>query len=363
MEENNKIYSDENYKCWVKIENEWFLTKDKDGNYKEGLLEEYESICLIVYTLMLRNLTTRNTIIFNLRNLYNILKIDYVKNTAMTAKIKRAIEKMSNGLFTIYTDSDCKKKLNNEVDLNSTYYCLLSRGNLDKNFIILYDYEVDKIIDIEIGEGMAKGTLLTQMAYYAKSFGGDKEGDNFGICFPSLETIKKNTLLCEKTVINNNERLRTMGLLLYGSAGINIENGTRKDDCNVYARPFMQEKFDLYITKREKIVTYKNDKTENFVLMGKQRSLKQKINDYVSKLNKLGIEDINDLFMAEHKGQYDKLHKLEMEYYDLVVNKRCKKIPRGTVLITIKANGEKCTPYDSAKKEDGDCSAPVIEAI
>ena len=63
---------------YIKLENQWFQ-KDKETNCT--LLDELGAESLLVYSILKRDVTIRNTIKFNLNDIYKSLRIDKNKNS------------------------------------------------------------------------------------------------------------------------------------------------------------------------------------------------------------------------------------------------------------------------------------------
>lgn len=325
---------------FIKIGNSWFITKDENGEYQESLLEKYDSLSFNTYCIMLRTLTMRNTFNFNLKWIYDTLKIDYTKNTTQAKKIKDAILKMNKDLFTIYENSLCTIVHNEDLKLNDTYFCKCNQ-TLESKFFTMFDCEVDEIIDLEINNKLEKGTLLTQFAFICKSFGGqekDKDGkeiDTFGICYPSLDTIAKNTLICEKTILKNNNLLVDSELLLIGNAGMNIVDGDIKNVSNLYARPQFKEQFNKYLEKMKSAVSIKNNNTDKKAKQNEMRRLSQLMNNFRKNNKILEFEDLSDT-------EFEELNKLELEYFTLAKNEdgKVKKKSEGHRFLTITLDGK-----------------------
>lgn len=325
-----------NNQYFVKVNNNWFKTKDNEIS----LLDKYNSLTFMVYVVIRKTLTMRNTFTFTLSSTCNALGIDRNKNSSMVKRVKESILSMNNDLYIIYNDSYCKEKLDEDIELHKLYFCK-STYMLEDKFFAINDFEIDKIVDIERNNRLEKGTLFTQFAYICKSFGGqekDKEGndiDNFGICYPSLDTIEKNTLICEKTILKNNKLLADNNLLLIGNGGMNIVDDTIKNVSNLYARPIYEEQFNRYLEKVKSTVTIKNNNLDKRAKQNEMRKLSQLMNNYRKNNNLFETEDLTDI-------EFKELNKLEVQYFNLAKNKdgKVKRKVEGHRFLTITLDGK-----------------------
>ncbi len=263
----------------------------------------------------------------------------------MINKIKDTIIHMDEKLITIYEDNSCKKKLDISDFKNSNiYYAKLHREVLKEKFFIMYDEEIDNIIDIAVNNNISRDDIFTQFAYYCKSFGGDNTQDNYKVCFPSVETIKRNTFIPDGTVKRYNKLLKENEIILIDNAGMNKKEMKYENTSNVYSRFEDKEYLDKYMEIAKKKVKIKNNKLIDKELQDKQRKLKQLINQYKKDNDISGKYDISE-------QEWFELQEIEREYYDFVVKVRGKKIKRGACLITIKLDGTDREFYDYNKEE------------
>jgi hypothetical protein len=171
------------------FQNEWFDTKNNDIS----LLKQYSERALLTYAAMIRNLTIRNTIIFNISELYQILNIDKNDKVKRTY-VKDSIQQMNNNIFTIYQDSKCSLSVNpDELDSKKNYYALLS-FEIKDNYFAITDDEIDRIIKVSNQNGIHYGKLFAQYAYIHKCFNGDQTDKTYNTCYCSIANISKNTM-------------------------------------------------------------------------------------------------------------------------------------------------------------------------
>lgn len=329
---------------FVMLENEWFYKKEEDKEV-ETLLEKYNSDGLMIYSILLRDLTIRNTIKFSMNDLYTTLLIDKNKNTRMVNKIKDTIKKLNNELFIIYVDSECKNKLElNNIDNNTTYYAKLKREPLKNNYFIVYDFEVSKLIKYAIdNKNKNKEDLISHYCFLAKSFNNNKEDENYGVCYPKLETITNRIQLSESTLLSNNEIFKDLKLLLIDNTGGNIEDGKYKNTSNIYARLGYEEQFNKALKSSREKISKKYDKLNTKAQQDQQRKLKQLCNTYKKQNNIINMDDLDD-------EQFEELNQLELTYYNFVVGRGKK--PTNPHFITIKRDGTIKERYIQEDEED-----------
>lgn len=292
-------------------------------------MQELGADALVIYSILLRDLTLRNTVKFRVSEILDVLEIS-TTNTRMVLKVKETIEKMNEEVFDIYIDSKCKNKLTNKLDNNTTYYAKLHREQLKNNFFKVYDDEIDKIIEIAKEKKMSKNELLAQFLYFAKSFGGNEKEDNYRVCQMKAETIAKYICTSRSTVLRNNTILEDAGLILVGNAGLRKEDDKYRDTANIYARTEHKDEFNKYLEQQKKTVSIQHNNKKDKENTDIQRRLKQKINNYKKK------HDIDNLSLEE----WNELNILEREYVDFSLKVRGKeKIKKGTGLVTIKLDG------------------------
>lgn len=333
---------------YIKMDNKWFAKENEDN-----LLIKYGHIGFMVYSILQKDVTVKNTIRFRIVDLLKDLKIT-TNNSAMINKIKNSLMEMNEKLFVICIDGEYNNPFDKTKQLNNTtvYYLKLLTPPLENKFFILYEWEINRIIFIERDKRLSRGTLLTQMGYYAKSFGGtakdkeDKELENYKIHYCSIEAILKNCLLDDNTVIRNNKLLSENGIILYENPGmVQYE----KNATNIYARVEDKNYFDDYVKlQKNKIIikyTGKKDKEQQNL----QKSLKQKINNYKKSQGFNEHTTMEDLTEEQHTV----LMAMEKEYVEFVKGRTGKdKIKKGTKLITLNLDGTSKTRYIPKSKSD-----------
>lgn len=337
---------------FVMLRNEWFIgQKEEDKEVKKDTklgrvvrkdsklkMLDYEYKSFVVYSLLLRNSTIRNTVIFNLKTLFDTLNITD-KNTVGMSEIKNTLEKLNDNLLTIYIDTKCSNKVkfkkdddkinlffgDKKIDKNTLLYATLNEDQPKHKFFMVFDNEIDKILEHCKGKTLSKYELITYFSYICCSFNTETK-----VCYPSIEYISAITLLDESTILRYNKLLEEIGVLLIGNAGMNKKNNKYENESNIYARPEDKEKFEKELEERQKKVDKAINRKDKEANQDKQRSLKQKINKY-----KKGI-DIDDITEQE----WNELNEIEREYYEFVTVFRKNKIKGNVGFVTMKLDGE-----------------------
>lgn len=339
---------------YIKIDNNWFAKEDSDN-----LLIKYGHVGFMVYCILQKDVTVKNTIRFRIVDLIKDLQIT-INNSTMIKKIKDTLVQMNEKLFTICTDDNCNNSIDATKQLNNTtvYYLKLLTAPLEKKYFWLYNWEMNKIISIERDKRLGRGTLFTQMGYYAKSFGGAEKDknenklENYKIHYCTINAILKNCLTDDNTVIKNNKLLMENGIILYENPGMVKHD---KNANNIYARVEDKTYFEDYVELQKSKIKIKYTAQKDKEQQNLQKSLKQKINNY-KKLqgfdSDITIDDLTNKQIAI-------LYELELAHYNLTINRGKKqKQPHyltlhldGTIKTKYVAEGE--TPKIDIDPQDG----------
>jgi len=330
--ENNNI--DNNF--FIKLEKAWVY-----NNEGETYLNKYGSIALMAYSIMLRNMTTRNTFNFSINDLCNTLLINKRNDNAAVIKVKQAIIELSKELYTICTDSNCNIKVEDlsTLDNGTTYYCISKHEVLKDKFIIVKDNEIDKLITYSKGKKNTLSDVIAHFIFVVNGFKGVSQKDlNEGInceghlCFfGSLDYISKNINMNEGNLLSNNEAFRELNLLLIESPGGKMKDGTYKSDSNIYARKENQTEFEKFMIIKKFALGKSN--TNSIPLQNEQRRLKQLMNVYKKSITK-DVEITKDNISSK---EFKELNKLEMDWYNCVIARKSSLGKPG--LITMKLDG------------------------
>jgi len=322
---------------YTMLEKEWFYNSEE-----ETLLQKYGSICLMVYSVLLRNLTTRNTFNFSIDSLCSTLLINKKDNTAMVNKIKDAIRRLNGELFIVSLDSNCNIKANfTKIDNKNTYYGIRINEPLKEKFIMVYDFEIDKLIKYSKGKKNSLNELITHYIFICNGFNGSEKEEGYKCYFGSMDYIATKTGIENSTLLSNNKIFNELDLLLIGNPGGNIEDKKYKNSSNIYARAENKIEFDKFIEIKKSTLSKKFAKDIDKKQQDKQRQLKQYINKWKTEN---GIEKWMDKDCLSEE-QFEELHELEMKYFNFVTS-RGKKL-NNPKFLTIKRDGTIKNQYTS----------------
>lgn len=306
---------------YVKVNNTWFIN---DFHYNN-----YGSVGYSVYIMLLRNYTIRDSCVFSLSMLYSDFKVLSRGSYKSQNDIKLSLLNMNNHVFTIYEDRDMKIPIsNNQIDKDKIYY--ITMHNEDKyKFTILYDQEIDSIINgIKYKKGFSIYKAISCFGYLMMYIGTKKNDKNYKVCYPTFDKISQVLNISKPTIDSYNKLLKNCKVLAYDNTLYNI--GLGKSECNTYSRFCDVEYLNKYIDKKSERNTLIRTKKSNQSLLSKQKSIKQKINYWKRKYN----NDKNNI----NEQEWQEVHNLETQYVN-IVHIRGLKLKRGMGLWTYKLDG------------------------
>jgi hypothetical protein len=313
---------------FIKLSNTWFRTESEE----QSLLQKYGCRGLITLATMCINLNNNNIIIFRISDIYETLNA-LKGNTTKREYITTSLLEMNNNIYTIYKDGSCLTPVCENLNSTITYYAKLI-SNLDNNFFIINLSEIYKIVDVSKNNKLKFGNLFTYFSYIIKNIGNNEKKENYKVCFPSFKAINENTGISKTTMIIYNTLLKENELLLVGNAG---KEHDEQNIVNLYARPKDNDQFDKALKlQKEKIKFQYNYKYEQ-LQEDKQRSLKQKINNYKKTIDVINITE----------EQWNQLNKLERDWHTHLTIIRNKPMFRAG-LITIDMEGKDKSYYSSS---------------
>lgn len=343
---------------FVKLQKTWFYNKEE-----ETLLEKYGSIGFTVYSILIRNVTTRNTVPICINTIANIILGENKKNNSrFIKKIKESILKMNNDLFTIYNNSNCSNPTDvDKFNNTSTYYGSIVPSTEKNGFMMLYDKEIDKLIEYARGKKISIEDLIVHYGFICNGLKGKKkeevkDPEGLKCWYGSLESITKKIGLNKNNLINNNKIFIKENLLLIDNAGAKVSGKDEfENTSNIYARVEDKEYFNKYLEIRKGKVKKSYAAKSEKEGQDHQRKLKMLYKTYQKKNNIFDRGDIEDIEV------FNKLQKMELDYLNFA-RSRGRKPEKliDTNYKTIKRDG---TPYkfytgDTDELEDLDEIVP-----
>jgi hypothetical protein len=338
---------------YIKLEKQWFYN-DKG----QTLLHEHGDMALMIYTIMLRNLTSRNSLNFSVNELCDtLLKTSKSNNSILVNKVKAAIRKLDNKLFKVYTDSNCNIKADlKQINNNITYYALRMNEPLKTKYIMAYDSEIDKLIKYSCNKKNSVSELITHFIFICNGIKGilkktesvrksKKDMEGVMCYYGSMEVIEERTGIKKSTLLTNNIIFLELNLLFIGNPGGNIVKGKYTNTTNVYARIENKVEFDAYMDIRKAKIGIKFKEKEDMEQQNKQRRLKQLINRYKQDYG-IDPDMTKDDLTIE---QFQELNKLETDYVKHVIGKGGK--VKNCGLLTVNHEGETKLQYIEASED------------
>lgn len=330
-----------NNNFYIMLEKEWFYNGEE-----ETLLQKYGTTALMIYIVLLRNLTIRNTFNFSIDSLCSTLLINKNNNSNMVKKIKSTIKKLNGDLFIICLDSNCNVQADlSKIDNGTTYYCIRIKEVLKEKFIMVYDNEIDKMITYSKGKKNSLSDLITHFSFVCNGFNNSEKEEGYLCYFGSLDYIEQKTGILKSTLLSNNKIFIEQNLLLLGNAGGSIEDNKYKNTSNIYARVENKVEFDKFIEIKKASLNNKFESKTGKEQQNKQRRLKQLINQWKKNNNIEEYMDKDDLTTK----QFEELYNLEMNYFNFVIS-RGKELKNPNFL-TIKRDGTIKEQYTSEQQQ------------
>ena len=269
--------------------------------------EKFDSDKLLLYLMLMQNRTTKDICIFSIRQLCNRLNT----TTRNSNRTKYIIDTLTyfeeKGIFCFSDSYNCKNEIKISEYTNENKIDLLYAELIDEisgDFTIIYDDEVDIILDLCQRKNMNKYNIIHLYLYILSFIKENEQDEDYKLAYPSINNIAEALQLSDYTVLKYIKELKKEGILYYDSIGYKIVNGEYKMTSTYYCRIEDKDKLDNYIELKRKDKGIKSMTSKDKNTTNLKRSLKQKINKLTIKENKSQEEIL-------------KLKELEKEYKDL----------------------------------------------
>jgi DNA-binding transcriptional MocR family regulator len=176
--------------------------------------------------------------------------------------------------------------------------------SLEDNFTMIYDNEIDFILDYCKSNKINKYLIIHLYLYILSCINNNKQDEDYKLAYPKIETMANELEISENTVLKYIDILKANKLIYYNNVGYKIVNGEYRMTNTYYCR---NEDIELLNNRLDKI-----KQTKNITIMNKsdkvktnnKRSVKQKINKLINKLNKTE-EEIERLKLLQE--EYEQL--------------------------------------------------------
>lgn len=296
---NNKD-RDLSYEKYVTVSNKWTLSKGKTKN----LIQKYGNNALSLYCLSKQ---CRNH-----KGIHKITQHDFEE--WFGANRKRDKMKLFKVMNHFVKEDFIVTSKNYNFDQLVKENIYITFSEIQGGFFKLYYYELDAIFDTDQNI-INKHSLLSILACIKTNY----DEFNKKYCFPSIREMSVRARLSQRTVIDGVNLLRDMGLILYDNPGTRVLlNGDIKESNNIYTMNYKGNHKILkdYIEKKRYEVDIEYKRQQNKQLSNSKRSIKMKLNNLDSKLdrgditieqynnNKLNLDEQYTLLLNEQKDKW-----------------------------------------------------------
>lgn len=273
---------------YIKLSNEYFNSK---------FIKKYSIDSILILSILLKNYTNRGEIVFSLNYIFTELNIAKT-NTNRMNKVKQILNSLVKGKV-FNTDIDFMNIKNDDI-------VRVSYNLVDKNFTMVYDFEVEEILN-------ADTTADKYAMFYLFVFIKYRLNTSTKVMFWSIKNMcKEMNTKSNKTVMGYIDVLEEIRLIKVGKVGTRVFlDGSTKKANNIYTVGYLadtdnilQKQMDSYKEQLEE----KQVKLEQGKKAGKQTSIKLRLNTLWKKYND---EDITD-------DEIEELKKLQKKYYEFI---------------------------------------------
>jgi len=187
------------------LKNDKYVMADKDWFIEKNYIKEYKHDALLIYTYMIRGISSRGELYFSVNNIMDYLGVSH-KNTNRRKKIIEILGSFDKDEIFKF---DIKK-------LNDGDLVVAKEIKELESFTILYDFEIDSIINYD--SHTDKGKLLSVFLYIKGCVNSSS-----CIAYPQIETIKIHTNInSDSTIVKYINILQDIGLILFANVGLRV---------------------------------------------------------------------------------------------------------------------------------------------
>lgn len=278
-------YKELKNKKFIKLNNKYLNSE---------FIKKYSIDSVLIMSILLRNYTIRGEIVFSLNYLFNELNIKNT-NTNRMNKVRQVLSLLAqdNILNTDINFTTIKKDTVVRVDYDLT----------KKDFTIIYDFEVDTILNVN--------TRVNKYAmFYLFAFMKYRLNTNTKVMYWSIEDMSKamNTK-SNKTVIKYIKILEKIGLIKSDNVGMRVFKDNSIKQCNnVYTLAYLEDA-DKIIKQHKLKLAEKKIKVVKGKTSNQKRKIKQKLNLLWKKYKNKTITNDELKELKKYEQQYYKLYK------------------------------------------------------
>lgn len=281
---------------YEELKNEKFIKLNDDYLNRE-FIKQHSIDSILILSILLKNYTNRGEIVFSINYLLDELNITKT-NTNRMNKVKQILNSLAVAkVFS--TDIDFMSVKNDDI-------VRVNYGLVDKNFTMVYDFEVEEVLN-------ADTTIDKYAMFYLFVFIKYRLNTSTKVMYWSIKDMAREmNTKSNKTILNYTDVLEDIGLIKIGKVGTRVfADGSTKKANNIYGLGYLvdtdnilQKQMDSY--KEE--LKEKQIKLEQGKKAGKQTSIKLRLNTLWKKYND---EDITD-------DEIEELKKLQKKYYEFI---------------------------------------------
>ena len=281
-------YKELENKKFIKLSNEYLNSK---------FIKKYSIDSILILSILLKNYTNRGEIVFSINYLLDELNIAKT-NTNRMNKVKQILNSLAKDkVFSTNVDF---MSIKND-DIVRVDYDLV-----DKNFTIVYDFEVEEILN-------ADTTADKYAMFYLFVFVKYRLNTSTKVMFWSIKNMcKEINTKSNKTVMGYIDVLEEIRLIKVGKVGTRVFlDGSTKKANNIYGLGYLEDTDNIL---QKQMDSYKEELKEKQIKIeqgkkaGKQTSIKLRLNTLWKKYND---EDITD-------DEIEELKKLQKKYYEFI---------------------------------------------
>jgi len=262
---------------------------------------------LFLFLILMQNRTSKDTCMFNVRYLCDRLDAT-TRNTNRTKYITDTLKYFQEQQILFFSNKyNCIDEINiEEFVIGNKMDIVFAElyDSLEDNFTMIYDNEIDFILDYCKSNKINKYLIIHLYLYILSCINNNKQDEDYKLAYPKIETMANELEISENTVLKYIDILKANKLIYYNNVGYKIVNGEYRMTNTYYCR---NEDIELLNNRLDKI-----KQTKNITIMNKsdkvktnnKRSVKQKINKLINKLNKTE-EEIERLKLLQE--EYEQL--------------------------------------------------------
>ena len=218
--------------------------------------EKYDKYGILIYLLLLRNITMRNKVPFSMNDLGNKLNIKQTNNR-MVNKVKDIIIKSNKITYEILNDNNEFINNSKEIEYNKIYILTIKDNYIADNSIKIYDWEIDKLLDYIRAINIDKFEITLYLVYlYSKSRNSKLKGFVLDV-----NEVSKDLKIKEGNIYRYNKILKELKLIDFEIIEYRFKD-TRLYNSKKFNNLFYYSEMTDSNLKENTILEYQNTNTD-----------------------------------------------------------------------------------------------------